>query len=91
MSTDTLTGGTAPAGSGVGGVVLVCNACGCSVSDADRSEHYRSDLHRYNVKRRVNGLEPISEELFKQKLSALNEQNSRDDAAQAATKCALCG
>src|SRR5262245_25744450 len=90
-STATATATMPGAGGGVGGVVLVCNACGCAVADADRSEHYRSDLHRYNVKRRVNGLDPISEALFKQKLAALNEQNSKDENAQAATKCALCG
>lgn len=31
-------------------------------------EHYRSDHHRYNMKRRVAGLPPVSAELFDQKV-----------------------
>lgn len=31
-------------------------------------EHYRSDHHRYNMKRRVAGLSPVSAEIFDQKV-----------------------
>ena len=33
-------------------------------SDPARNAHFKSDLHRYNLKRKVAGLAPITEEAF---------------------------
>ncbi len=79
-------------GSGSGAAVqLVCNACQCVVDDSQRQDHYRSEWHRYNVKRRVNNLAPITSDVFQQKLAALNEQKVAGEAEKTAAKCNVCG
>jgi pre-60S factor REI1 len=37
-------------------------------------EHYKTDFHRFNLKRKVAGLPPVQENLFLQKLAALDSQ-----------------
>jgi hypothetical protein len=63
------------------GGASTCIACGLGVAGApgfgsleEQRLHFRTDWHRYNVKRRVTGLQPVSEEQF----AALID---RDDAA----------
>lgn len=47
---------------------FTCQGCGLAFSMAeDQRSHFKSDLHRYNMKRRVTALPPISAEQFKQK------------------------
>ncbi|EIM19249.1 hypothetical protein E3Q22_00495 [Wallemia mellicola] len=47
---------------------FTCQGCGLAFQMAeDQRNHFKSDLHRYNMKRRVTGLPPISSEQFKQK------------------------
>lgn len=48
--------------------------------------HYRSDHHRYNMKRRVAGLTPVSVEVFTQKV--LERQS--ETAVMASTKGSVC-
>ena len=45
-----------------------CNVClGAAFSDVDEQRaHFRSDWHRYNVKARLNGGNPVSESQFAQ-------------------------
>ncbi|KAM5436468.1 pre-60S factor rei1 [Microsporum ferrugineum] len=69
-----------------------CNTCQVAFrsSDAQRG-HMRSDWHRYNLKRRVATLPPISSEVFTDKV--LNAQASNSAAAAKATfekSCAAC-
>jgi len=44
-------------------------------SEAEMKEHYRSDLHRYNLKRKVAGLAPLT-------LEAFQEREAREAARQ---------
>ncbi|KAF3484350.1 pre-60S factor REI1 [Arthroderma uncinatum] len=69
-----------------------CNTCQVAFrsSDAQRG-HMRSDWHRYNLKRRVATLPPISSEVFTDKV--LNAQASNSAAAAKATfekSCVAC-
>lgn len=59
-------------------------------SDDERTAHYKSEWHRYNVKRRCAGLSAIPLSLFESQLSAL--QNKKKAEAEVATKqfCATC-
>ena len=36
---------------------------------ASQRHHYRSDFHRYNLKRKVVGLPPVTEQLFNEKVA----------------------
>ncbi|TIA93324.1 hypothetical protein E3P99_00190 [Wallemia hederae] len=50
---------------------FTCQGCGLAFSMAeDQRTHFKSDLHRYNMKRRVTSLPPISAEQFKEKFEA---------------------
>ncbi|EFQ96780.1 hypothetical protein MGYG_08705 [Nannizzia gypsea CBS 118893] len=69
-----------------------CNTCQVAFrsSEAQRG-HMRSDWHRYNLKRRVATLPPISSEVFTDKV--LNAQAANSAAAAKATyekSCAAC-
>ena len=48
-----------------------CSACKVEVSPQDKLSHYRSDWHRYNVKRKCVGMPPLSQQLFESKLSSI--------------------
>ncbi|KAJ7733099.1 C2H2 type zinc-finger-domain-containing protein [Mycena olivaceomarginata] len=49
--------------------LFTCLSCTIAFHTAeDQRTHYRSDHHRYNMKRRVAGLPPVSAELFNQKV-----------------------
>jgi len=41
----------------------------------DQRDHYRSDRHVYNVKRKQNDLKPVSADLWAQKLKSFSEQS----------------
>ena len=49
-----------------------CLSCGVHAEfDADQQKnHYKSDWHRYNLRRKINGLPFISKDLFEAKLSS---------------------
>lgn len=79
-----------------------CIACGIGVtlpafaSVEEQREHFRTDWHRYNVKRRVAGLAPVAEERFTAlvvecddevgSLSGSDSDASADEAASVAVK-----
>ncbi|CAM9464539.1 unnamed protein product [Scytosiphon promiscuus] len=45
---------------------LGCNSCGLTFPDTGaHREHYKSDLHRYNLKLKMKGGAPVSEEEFR--------------------------
>lgn len=51
-----------------------CLSCSLAFIDAtSQREHYATDLHRYNSKRRVAGLGPVSQELYEQKVAVTKE------------------
>lgn len=44
---------------------VYCSTSGTFFSDKDTlTEHYKSDFHRYNLKRKVAGLPPVTKEWF---------------------------
>eukprot|EP00833_Pecoramyces_ruminatium_P005724 jgi/Orpsp1_1/1179756/evm.model.c7180000070662.2 len=62
--------------------LYTCLSCKVAFRSADtQREHYRQDWHRYNLKRKVAGLQPISHDLFKEKIAA-QEQNKSNENEQ---------
>lgn len=56
---------------------FTCVNCRLVFADADlQREHYRSEWHRYNVKRQVAELPPISMEQFQDKVQSYHQQVS---------------
>ncbi|CEM11799.1 unnamed protein product [Vitrella brassicaformis CCMP3155] len=51
---------------------LKCTACQITLDDAEgQRRHYKTDWHRYNLKRKVAGIGPISLQMFERKLALL--------------------
>ena len=60
-----------------------CNTCGLSFPTADLQRlHMKTDWHRYNLKRRVASLPPISSEVFAEKILQQQAQEAEEAAAQ---------
>ncbi|ESQ54047.1 hypothetical protein EUTSA_v10025366mg [Eutrema salsugineum] len=71
---------------------LTCNACNMEFDDeAERKLHYKSDWHRYNLKRKVAGVPGVTEELFEARQSALAQENGKSDEAPMLYSCGICG
>uniref|UniRef100_A0A061QV15 Pre-60S factor REI1 n=1 Tax=Tetraselmis sp. GSL018 TaxID=582737 RepID=A0A061QV15_9CHLO len=59
-------------------------------SKDDLAEHYRSDFHRYNLKRKVAGLPPVTREWFEARKAQLAQsEKEREDAAEQVWICPL--
>lgn len=69
-----------------------CNTCQVAFRSSDLQKgHMRSDWHRYNLKRRVASLPPISSETFTEKvLQAHAASNAEADRAGYARSCDVC-
>ncbi|RLV94341.1 Cytoplasmic 60S subunit biogenesis factor REI1 [Spathaspora sp. JA1] len=60
--------------------MFTCNTCSLQFPTAeDQRSHMKGDWHRYNLKRRVAQLPPISEELFQSKVANLAEDDEGQD------------
>ncbi|AQZ09765.1 REI1 (YBR267W) [Zygosaccharomyces parabailii] len=61
-----------------------CNSCELQFpSSNDQRQHMKSEWHRYNLKRRVAQLAPISEDVFNSKVKVLSAGNSpKEDSKQ---------
>ncbi|MQL68400.1 hypothetical protein Taro_000710 [Colocasia esculenta] len=71
---------------------LTCNACNKEFADdAEQKLHYKSEWHRYNLKRKVAGVPGVTEALFQARQLALAEEKSRLHATPMSYGCALCG
>ncbi|KAG9455958.1 hypothetical protein H6P81_000466 [Aristolochia fimbriata] len=71
--------------------ILTCNACNTEFSDeAEQRLHYRSDWHRYNLKRKVAGVPGVTEALFIARQSAIAEQKNKENETPMLYECALC-
>lgn len=56
--------------------LFTCLTCQVAFHNADaQREHYRVDWHRYNLKRKVAGLQPISAEIFRERVLAQQEKD----------------
>jgi len=50
---------------------LTCSACKIAVLPTERHSHYRSDWHRYNLKRKCVDMPPIDRAVFEAKLQSI--------------------
>lgn len=71
---------------------LTCNACNKEFEDeAEQKLHYKSEWHRYNLKRKVAGVPGVTEALFQARQSALAEQKKKLDETPMLYTCTICG
>ncbi|KAK3131157.1 hypothetical protein QOZ80_6BG0502770 [Eleusine coracana subsp. coracana] len=71
--------------------MVTCNACNAGFdTDEQQRLHYRSEWHRYNLKRKVAGVPGVTEALFMARQAALAE-GSKPTSAPMLYSCALCG
>lgn len=67
---------------------LLCTACHHNVTSTDdRNTHYRSEWHRYNIKRRCAGMPSLSIEVFNSKLDQLQSQVGKEKVN---SDCKIC-
>eukprot|EP00188_Purpureofilum_apyrenoidigerum_P006023 Plantae.Rhodophyta-Purpureofilum_apyrenoidigerum.ctg8619.p1 GENE.Plantae.Rhodophyta-Purpureofilum_apyrenoidigerum.ctg8619~~Plantae.Rhodophyta-Purpureofilum_apyrenoidigerum.ctg8619.p1 ORF type:complete len:402 (+),score=79.68 Plantae.Rhodophyta-Purpureofilum_apyrenoidigerum.ctg8619:1624-2829(+) len=74
---------------------ITCMACRVQVGSESLREHYRSDWHRVNLKRRVANVGPISAGEFEQRVAELQdlqnkEQTRKEKGARKAYVCETC-
>ncbi|XP_044471161.1 cytoplasmic 60S subunit biogenesis factor REI1 homolog 1-like [Mangifera indica] len=71
---------------------LTCNACNKEFSDdAEQKLHYKSDWHRYNLKRKVAGVPGVTEALFLARQSALAQEKNKLSETPMLYSCGICG
>ncbi|KAK9741623.1 hypothetical protein RND81_03G118000 [Saponaria officinalis] len=71
---------------------LTCNACNKEfINDSDQKLHYKSEWHRYNLKRKVAGVPGVTEALFVARQSALSEEKNKLNETPMLYSCGLCG
>ncbi|KAJ3414841.1 hypothetical protein HDV05_005998 [Chytridiales sp. JEL 0842] len=72
--------------------LFTCLACHVAFRTADHQrEHYRSDWHRYNLKRKVAELPPVSQENFALRLKAQQQKLTEDSAKTSfSASCQAC-
>lgn len=69
-----------------------CNACNKEFLDeTEQKQHYKSEWHRYNLKRKVAGVPGVTEALFVARQSALAEERKKTDETPMLYSCGLCG
>ncbi|KAF9365575.1 hypothetical protein BGX34_009401 [Mortierella sp. NVP85] len=62
--------------------LFTCLACQVAFKSADaQRDHYRSDWHRYNQKRKIVELPPVTAEAFAQKVVAQQQKLAEEQAA----------
>nr|CAG4640863.1 EOG090X06E3 [Eulimnadia texana] len=72
--------------------MFTCVTCQVAFKDADlQRDHYKTDWHRYNLKRKVAELPPVSAETFQQRVLAQRAQAAEQEALQSySTYCEAC-
>ncbi|XP_010265409.1 PREDICTED: cytoplasmic 60S subunit biogenesis factor REI1 homolog 1 [Nelumbo nucifera] len=71
---------------------LTCNACNKEFGDdLQQKLHYKSEWHRYNLKRKVAGVPGVTEALFLARQSALAEEQNKLNETPMLYSCGLCG
>lgn len=62
---------------------FTCISCRVAFGDADlQRAHYKTDWHRYNLKRKVAELPPVTAEVFQQKVLAQRAQAAEEQSAK---------
>lgn len=74
-------------------VLFTCFNCGVGFANGDvQRAHYKTDWHRYNLKRKVAGMDPVSAEGFRNRvLSQQAEQKAAEAAKEEISMCVACG
>ncbi|KAL8063682.1 hypothetical protein ABFX02_01G042700 [Erythranthe guttata] len=71
---------------------LTCNACNTEfLDDVDQKLHYKSEWHRYNLKRKVAGVPGVTETLFIARQSAIAEERGNLNVTPMMYSCGFCG
>ncbi|KAL7753945.1 pre-60S factor rei1 [Sorochytrium milnesiophthora] len=71
---------------------FTCFACQVAFAKADQQrDHYRTEWHRYNLKRKVAELPPVTAQVFAERmLSRQTDETATEERAQLAYSCAVC-
>jgi pre-60S factor REI1 len=71
--------------------VVTCMACRVRLVGADsRRDHYRSDMHRVNLQRKVAGMAPLTVEDFTRRLETLRNEADAQKARREPRFCEVC-
>ncbi|XP_060173711.1 cytoplasmic 60S subunit biogenesis factor REI1 homolog 1-like [Lycium barbarum] len=71
---------------------LTCNACDKEFADdTEQKFHYKSEWHRYNLKRKVAGVPGVRETIFLARQAALAEEKEKLSETPLLYACGLCG
>ncbi|KAK3439673.1 hypothetical protein EUGRSUZ_C04005 [Eucalyptus grandis] len=71
---------------------LTCNACNKEFEDdAEQKLHYKSEWHRYNLKRKVAGVPGVTEALFLARQAALAQEKKKSSQTPMLYSCGICG
>jgi pre-60S factor REI1 len=77
-------------GSGSGGALLTCITCGVGFHEGDlQRAHYKTDWHRYNLKRKVVQLPPVTEGEFRRRVQQQQASEAIPDASNV-SYCTTC-
>ncbi|KAJ3208299.1 hypothetical protein HDU67_006813 [Dinochytrium kinnereticum] len=82
-----------PTKAGTKAALYTCLACHVAFHSADHQrEHHRSDWHRYNMKRKVADLPPVTAEVFGQRIKAQQALNDAEaERLNLQLTCEPCG
>ena len=79
------------------GPLFTCLSCQVAFRNpTDQRTHMKGDLHRYNLKRKVAGLGPVTAQVFAEKLKVAQGQPSGSNAQDQSSKkesglsCSVC-
>ncbi|KAJ4953149.1 hypothetical protein NE237_029981 [Protea cynaroides] len=71
---------------------LTCNACNKEFDDdLQQRFHYKSEWHRYNLKRKVAGVPGVTEALFLVRQASLAQEQTKSNETPMLYICTLCG
>ena len=70
---------------------FTCITCHVLFEDADfQREHYKTDWHRYNLKRKIVELQPVTEEQFQEKVAFQTQKKDEKVSGGKTTFCNVC-
>ena len=71
---------------------FTCITCRVSFADSEiQRKHYKTDWHRYNLKRKVAEMPPVTAEIFQQKVLEQKEEMAAQSKSKGVTRfCDLC-
>ncbi|KAG2308226.1 hypothetical protein Bca4012_082708 [Brassica carinata] len=70
---------------------LACNSCNKEFEDdSDQKLHYKSEWHRYNLKRKIAGVPGVTEALFEARQAAIAQAKIKSNEAPLLYSCGVC-